>query len=183
MYDPDIMHRLKKYQDRNKTMLFQKYISSHTGNQTKPHLYSCLNHCLRTSHTEWCSAPLSSTGNHLASPQLFLFSCRPWLWPDSTTYSPWPQRPSFTWPSLRSATTEKQTSPKHCFSSHICSSPELLFAWLLYMQNKKTAHVSTHCVLSLLSALSAAHVRGSWAGSECPAWSHWACSGPRISHG
>lgn len=68
------------------------------------------------SHPEWCSAPLSSTGNRLASPQLFLSSFRPWPLPGSTTYSLWPQRPSYTWPSLRSVTTEKQTSLKRCYS-------------------------------------------------------------------
>lgn len=136
--------------------------------------WSTLHHCLFMSHTEWCSPLLSSTGSRLASPQLFLSSCRPWLWPDSTTYSPWPQRPSFTWPLLRSANTEKQTSLKHY--------------WSLYLQTdvnaKQKQDRRAHMVylLSLLSLLSAADAGSSWAGSECPAWSHWTCSGPRSSH-
>lgn len=52
--------------------------------------------------TELCFLLLSSTGSRLASPQLFLSSCRHWLWLDSTTCSLWPQRLSFIWPSLRS---------------------------------------------------------------------------------
>lgn len=92
------------------------------------------------SHTELCSPPLSSTGSRLASPQLFLSSCRPWLWLDSTTYSPWPQRPSFTWPSLRSATTGEQTSllqlpymqitkAVFCIMAHIW---RIQHAWFIY---------------------------------------------------
>lgn len=102
MYDADIMHHLKKYQvlykktESNKCFLevyFQPCLFFKGTRLSHISILVYITACL--SPTEWYSALLSSTGSRLASPQLFLFSCRPWLWPDSTTYSLWPQRPSF----------------------------------------------------------------------------------------